>query len=265
METIDYLEPQTINISHNLLKPLAGLKKESLSKSFAVIQSSADVSGIEVRLLPPLIKDNHTTKIFPFPGYSKLYCLTIVVSDVTNQLAGTIDIKGFPRIGDNEYLPVNKTIFYWQQEKPEEKSPSQIHVFTSVIKSKEALRDVGTILTSVKSDTNYQGLVGSLGKLATDATVYGTVADIVMQVAGIVGKYLGNVEDKAIGTVINSYTTLHGDFDKLGNNKISYPTRDVGFDFEITVRDSSPATGEKAMAEKKKEAPEKVIVDMTAL
>ena len=39
METIDYLEPQTINISHNLLKPLAGLKKASLSKSFAAIQS----------------------------------------------------------------------------------------------------------------------------------------------------------------------------------------------------------------------------------
>lgn len=244
----------------------------------AMIEGSKDVSGIELRLVPPYIKDNHTERVWPFPGFAKLYCLTIVVSDAVNQLAGAIDLKGFPRIGDNEYLPINKTIFYWQTENETDKSPSQVHAFCSIIKSKEGLRDAGKILSDIKDDKQYKDLAGTLSSIAKDATRFNMVADTIMQLAGIVGRYLGSVEDKPIGTVINSYTTLHGDFDNAGITSLLYNTPDVDFKFELIVRNktaeaaavkaSAKASGPaRAMATKKskKEKEEAVDVDMQPL
>jgi hypothetical protein len=236
------------------------------------ITTSKDVSGIEIRMLPPLIIDNHTNPVWPFPGYSKLYCLTIVVSDVENQVVGSIDLKGFPRIGDQEHLPINKTIFYWQSSAENKKAPNQIHIMTSVIKSKQALRDVSKILTEVKNDENYKNIIQRIGKTAADASAAGMVIDMIGEVATLVGKYLGKVEDKPIGTTINSYTTLYGDFDVLGINKRKIPTPDVVFEFDLVVRDktqkksasgtSRTRGGGKAAAE---DEDDEVIVEMTQL
>ena len=201
------------------------------------IKTSGDVSGIEIRMLPPFIVDNHTAPLWPFPGYSKLYSLTIVVSDVENQVAGTIDLKGFPRIGDQEHLPINKTIFYWQGKNDEEKAPNQIHIMTSVIKSKQALRDTAKIMTDEKKHEGYNNLVKQIAKTTAETSAAGIVLDLVGEIAGVVGKYLGDVEDKPIGTTINSYTTLYGDFDALGINKRKIPTPDVTFEFDLVVRD----------------------------
>ncbi|MEO8583795.1 MAG: hypothetical protein ABI415_08355 [Flavitalea sp.] len=240
------------------------------------IQNSKEVDGIEIRMLPPLIKDNHTARIFPFPGYSKLYCLTIVVSDITNQLAGSIDLKAFPRIGDNEYLPINKTIFYWQSSSENDRGPNQVHVFCSILKSKKGLRESGKILTEIKADENYKSIVGDLGRVAKDIAQFNVITDTVVQLAGVVGKYLGAVEDKPIGTVINSYTTLHGDFDTIGISPLIYHSSDSDFTFEVIVRDQSAnskaATSAAAMplapgtaASKPGHTEEKVTVDMQTL
>ncbi len=244
---INFFDPETTQISNGALRlagPMSSLGKSALS---SIIQTSKASTGIELRMLPPLIKDNHTPAVWPFPGYSKLYCLTIVVSDVTNQLAGAIDLKGFPRIGDNERLPINKTVFYWQSNSNKDTGPKQIHTMCTVMKSKQGLRDVGKILGSIKEDDEYKNLITSLGKLAKDAAKFNLVTDIVMQLAGVVGRLLGNVEDKPLGTVINSYTTLHGDFDKIGISQLIYPTRDVDFEFQMVVRNQKE---EIAIAEK---------------
>ena len=245
---LNFLDPETTSISVQLSKSIAGSDKKSLVKGLTEIHTSAEVTGIEIRMLPPLIKDNLTPKVWPFPGYAKLYCLTIVVSDVTSMLAGNIDLKGFPRIGDNEHLPINKTIFYWQADDQNTQAPNQIHVFSSIIKSKESLRDVGQVMTTVKDDDGYKSLISGLASVVKTASSFNVVTDIIVQVAGIVGKYLGKVEDKALATVINSYTTIHGDFDKLGVNDLMYPTRDVDMEFDLTVRDESKnkALGSKA-------------------
>ena len=203
------------------------------------IQESSSVSGIELRLLPPLIKDNNTKRFGPFPGYAKLYCVVIVVSDVNNQLTGGIDLQGFPRIGDNENLPINKTIFYWLKGNDTGKAPTQIHAMCSVIKSKKSLRQAGEIMAAMKDDEGYKSITQRLASMATNATAVGAVISIVTELAGIVGKYLGNVEDKPIGTVINSYTVINGDFDKVGINELKYPTKKVDFEFDLIVRDKS--------------------------
>jgi hypothetical protein len=211
------------------------------AKLFAA-NSSKSVSGIELRMLPPLIIENHSTRIWPFPGYSKLYCLTIVVSDVANQLVGGIDIKGFPRIGDHEYLPVNKTVFYWQANKPGEQPPRQIHILCSVIKTKQALRDIGKIMAELYVDAGYQSAVAAIGKLGKNASKFNLVSNLVMQLGGIAGKYLGKIDDKPIGTILNSYTSVNGDFDRPGIKKLVYSTKDVHFNFDLVVRNEKLET-----------------------
>jgi hypothetical protein len=244
---INFIDSETTQISYGGLILPAAFDSLSRSEIAAAIKSSKNTTGIELRMLPPLITDNHTPVVWPFPGWSKLYCLTIVVSDVTNQLAGQIDLKGFARIGDNERLPINKTIFYWQSEKDEDKAPSQIHTLCSVVKSKESLRDVGKIMGSVKEDSDYNTLISHLANVTKDAASFNIVTDIVVQIAGIVGKYLGDVEDKPLGTIINSYTALHGDFDKIGITQLLYPTHDVNFELQMVVRNQGV---ESAIAEK---------------
>jgi hypothetical protein len=241
---VNFLDRETLKVTNSGQKQTTGAER-STQKRESLITTSEDVSGIELRMLPPMIKENGTAKVWPFPGYAKLYCLTIVVSDAGNQLVGAIDLKGFPRIGSDEHLPINKTIFYWQAENDQAKSPNQIHVMCSVIKSKESLRDTGNILGKIKSDDEYKTLIGSLGAIAKDAASFNLVTDIMMDVAGVVGKHLGRVEDKPLGTVVNSYTTLYGDFDKVGINPYTYTTRNVDFTFHLTVRS---AKAEKQLA-----------------
>lgn len=202
------------------------------------IPFSGNVAGIELRMLPPLVRDNHTISFWPFPGRARLYCLTIVVSDAANQLTGLMDLHAFPRIGDNEYLPINKTIYYWQDKGDvNNKPPSQVHVMSSIIKSKEALRETADVLSKVKDDDDYKTLIGQLGEALQGVSSFSSVTNLTLQAAHIVGQYLGKVDDQPIGTVINSFTQLHGDWDRLGINHISIPTRDVDFQFELTVRD----------------------------
>ena len=249
---INFLDPETTGVSNGNIKiagPLSALTKSEIA---SLIKTSKDVSGVELRMLPPLIKDNHTASVWPFPGFSKLYCLTLVVSDIPNQSVGNIDLTGFPRIGDHEHLPINKTIFYWQSTNKKDDGPNQIHTMCSVMKSKQDLRDVGTVLASVKDDSEYKTLLGALSKAAKDVAKFNLVTDILVQVAGVIGKHLGKVEDKPLGTIINSYTTLHGDFDKMGISPLLYSTKDVDFEFQMIVRNKSIETAieEKIVASK---------------
>jgi hypothetical protein len=239
---VNFLDPETTELSHANMKtagPLSSLTKSEIS---SLIKTSNDVSGIELRMLPPLIKDNHTPSVWPFPGFSNLYCLTMVVSDIPNQSVGNIDLKGFPRIGDQEHLPINKTIFYWQSKDKKDDGPNQIHTMCSVLKSKKDLRDVGNVLATVKEDSEYKGLMAAMAEAARDAAKFNLVTDIIVQVAGIIGKHLGKVEDKPLGTIINSYTTLHGDFDKIGIAPLLYSTKDVDFQFQMIVRNKTVET-----------------------
>jgi len=209
------------------------------------IPGSDDVAGIELRLLPPFIVNNRTPRLLLLPGFARLYCLTMVISDAENQLKGFMDLAGFAGIGDGEALPVNKTIFYWEKEHAESQPPNQVHVMTSIIKSKESLRETGEILSSVRGDNDYKDLIDGLGSAVADAANFSLVANISLQVAGIIGKYLGKVDDRPIGTVVNSFTRLHGDWDKLGINPILIRTRNVDFNYELIIRDRERMSAEQ--------------------
>jgi hypothetical protein len=250
---IQFFAPE-ISFVHTPVQHLAfkGKSAAALKNVTRLIPSADKLTGVELRLLPPYINDNNTPKIFPFPGFARLYCLTIVVSDANNQLVGGIDLQGFPRIGDKEYLPLNKTIFYWQQNATDAVPPSQIHTMCSVIKSKKGLREVGKIMTELKKDEDYKGIVKTLAGLASNAVAAGAALDIITQLASVVGKYLGSVEDKPIGTIVNSFTALYGDFDTIGVTRKTYPTRKVNFEVELIVRDHQPGAGAPATSSRGK-------------
>ena len=227
--------PRTIKHSnrYNTTFSPEGLTERSRSP----VPGSSQVSGIEIRMLPPLIKNNRTPKFWPFPGKAKLYVITIVISDAANQLLGQMDLNTFAKVGDGEKLPITKTIFYWEKPGKETPAPNQVHIMSSVIKSKGALREAGKILGSIRTDNQYQQLIRQLSTLSTDLASYSLVTDIAQQITTLIGSYLGRVEDRPIGAAVHSFTRLHGDWDELGIKQFQVITDNVDFNFELVVRD----------------------------
>jgi hypothetical protein len=110
---------------------------------------------------------------------------------------------------------------------------------SSIIKSKEPLRNAADILECAKSDQAYKSIFGQLLSAIIPGDSFSALTDISMQVAGIIGRHLGKVHDVPLGTVVHSFTRLHGDLDTLGITPIEISTRNVDFNFELVVRDSN--------------------------
>jgi hypothetical protein len=200
------------------------------------IPTTGDVSGIELRLSQARILDNRTPNLGPFPGYAKIYFLTLVISDIQNQ-AVFVDVKGFPKVDDKEDLPIDNTLFYWKKSDAAKIAPSQLHVFTSIIKSKQALRDTGKIMQDAKGDARYTSILETVVKTMASASPVGQIVDQVMNLANIVGSFLGKVEDKPLITVLQSFTDINGDFDVLGKIPKEYRFKYAILGLSLTVRD----------------------------
>lgn len=200
------------------------------------IPTTGEISGIELRLSRAHILNNKTPKIGPFPGYAKIYFLTLVVSDIQNQ-AVFVDIKGFPKVDSKEDLPIDNTLYYWKKSTGNSTAPSQLHVFTSIIKSKQSLRDAGKILQELKEDEGYKSAIKTVVSVVTSATPAAPVLDQITNLANIIGKFLGKVEDKPLISVLQSYTDINGDFDVLGKIPKEYRSRYAILGLSLTVRD----------------------------
>jgi hypothetical protein len=233
--TLKFDNPRTITYSNR--QNIAAGPETHMQRNPSPVPGSSQVSGIEIRMLPPLIKNNRTPKFWPFPGRAKLYVITIVISDVANQLLGQMDLNTFAKIGDGEKLPITKTIFYWEKPGKEVPAPNQVHVMSSVIKSKGALREAGKILGSIRTDSQYQQLIRQLSTLSTDLASYNMVTEIAQQITTLIGGYLGRIDDRPIGAAVHSFTRLHGDWDELGIKPFQVITDNVDFNFELVVRD----------------------------
>ena len=221
----------------------------NLNSPLPGVPSSENIAGIELRMLPPFIHDNHTLRFRPFlSGMARLYCLTLVVSDAANQLSGLMDLNAFPKVCKGSFLPINKTIFYWEAGEGKV-APNQLHVMCSVIKSRGEMREAGHVLEQAKADNEYGGLIEQLAMLSDGPATLTAVSNLTLQIAGVVGRYLGSVNDSPIGTVIQSFTRLHGDWDRLGITPVKTRTQDVDFDFELIIRDhdrgAHPAAGQE--------------------
>lgn len=201
----------------HVYKPLKAKRAKSKAEILfeSDIPTTGDISGIELRLSRAHILDNRTPNIGPFPGYAKIYFMTLVISDIQNQ-AVFVDVKGFPKVDDKEDLPIDNTLYYWKKTSNGKTPPSQLHVFTSIIKSKQSLRDTGKILQEIKDDDGYKSAIKTVVSVVTSANPVAPIVDQITNLANIVGKFLGKVEDKPLITVLQSFTDINGDFDVLG-------------------------------------------------
>jgi hypothetical protein len=200
-----------------------------------VIPDSGNVSGIEVRLSRLHIKDNHTPRIPPFPGYADLYLLVVVIDDQMQE-PRTLTLDSFARIDDNEDLPVDRTAYYWKQEQPGQKPPSQVHVLVSVLKSKKGLRDTGKVLAAAQSSDTYKNLLTQVTSAIIQAPTQ--TVGLILQLGNVVGSLLTDVEDKTLFTQVVSFTDINGDFDTLGKTPHQQENRYVASTLNIIVRDT---------------------------
>jgi len=206
------------------------------------ILDSKNITGIEVRLSKARILNNKTPVIPPFfPGFAQLYVIELVISDVGN-LVQTFDIKPFARVGNNEDLPIDKTLYYWKQNNMNESNPSQIHILTSIIKSKQKLRDTGKIMSDIKNDKDYSDLVSSLSSVISSVSNMNAISSILFSMVGIAGKFLGKVDDKPLITWVQSFTDINGDFDTLGVTTKSRKNIYAELDLSIIIRDITRET-----------------------
>lgn len=204
------------------------------------VNTSDEISGIEVRLSKAVVLDNKTTPVWPFPGLAKVYFMNIVISDISaDQVDLTLD--GFEKVDDNHILAVDRTLFFWKKTNKSAKSPSQIHIMSSLIKSKKDLRKTADILASVKEDKAYKDLTAELGTLLKNTASVTNISNVVLQVAGIVGGFLGKVDDKPLLTRFQSFTDIAGDFNPLGKTVSPFSNKYAELDFAIYIRDKERA------------------------
>jgi hypothetical protein len=108
---------------------------------------------------------------------------------------------------------------------------------SSLIKSKQALRNTADILTKAKDNSDFKDLNGKLGTLLKNAGAVTNVSNVVFEVAGIVGKLLGKVDDKPLLTRFQSFTDVAGNFNQLGKTDHPFKNRYAEVDFSIYIRD----------------------------
>lgn len=241
-----------LNFKQNLyLEEHSFAHAEKIPGNRSDIPRSEEISGIELRLANVLIRDNKTPAVFPFPGYAKLYFLCIVASSAGSG-GYRFDLKSFENVDDGDALNIDKTLYYWKKEKPSDVAPAQIHVFTSLIKSKQPLRDVASVLSELYRDNSYKLLTATLDNLIKGATPLPDISNLIFNIAGIAGKYLGKVDDRPLLTWYQSFTDINGDFDPLGKTEKTAANRYASMTLALVVRDGmrmdKPAAEEKTKA-----------------
>jgi len=204
------------------------------------VPAPGSISGIDIRMLPPFVRDNQQLKIWPFPGYARLYCLTTVVSDVNNELTGAMDLSGFSRVGKNDFLPLNKIIYNWRRNAPQQLLPDNVHIMCSIIKSREPIRDTDRVLAAVKNDSEYHNIVEHLNAVISGTASFAMVTNMTVKIAAVINRYLGKTADVPVATVVDSFSRLHGDWDKPGIRQVGMSARNADFGFEVVVHNDDP-------------------------
>lgn len=202
------------------------------------IPVSSEITGIEVRLNNVVVKDNKTPKVFPFPGRASIYFINIVISDLSAQ-PFQINLEGFEKVDDGDGLSIDRTLFLWKQKSEEDIPPSQIHIMSSLIKSKQKLRDTGAILADINGNSQYESLVQSIANLVKISSPVSNIGSLIFEVAAIAGNYLGRIDDKPLLTWVQSFTDINGDFDREGVLEKKAANKYASMHMDLTIRDKS--------------------------
>jgi hypothetical protein len=203
------------------------------------IPTSDMLTGLEIRLSDIHIIENGVTAFGPFGKTANLYLLSISVDDIGGG-PQAVTVKGFPGVRDDEHLLVDSSAYYWKAVKRNDRTPGQIRLLATIIKSREGIRDIGNALVQLQKRDDYQNIVKSI--LSAAAPGSSAVEQALFSMASLVGSILGNIEDKPLYTTSVSFTDIHGDFDQLGEHTTKHGTGKASMDVSLTVRDVGRAT-----------------------
>lgn len=208
------------------------------------VPNSREISGIEVRLSRVVINDNKTARVWPFPGLARMYFICIVLSDDAKKPV-TIDLKGFEKVNDGDALHIDRTLFYWKKNDSARRAetPSQIHLFLCMLKSKEALRDTGRMLKTITSDKSFRSAAAEAKKLMKKSGDAASLTGMLFNLAGAAGRWLGEVEDKPLFAWAQSFSDINGDFDVLGKTDKQASNKYVSMALSVIIRDASRKSG----------------------
>ena len=203
------------------------------------IPTSDMLTGLEIRLSDIHIIENGVTAFGPFGKTANLYLLSISVDDLGGG-PQAVTVKGFPGVRDDEHLLVDSSAYYWKAVKRNDRTPGQIRLLATIIKSREGIRDIGGALVQLQKRDDYQNIVKSILSVAAPGAA--GVEQALFSMANLVGTIMGKIEDKPLYTTSVSFTDIHGDFDQLGEHETVHGTDKARMKVTLTVRDVGRAT-----------------------
>ena len=195
-----------------------------------------DICGLAINLNHVLVKNNNTPAVAPLPGYAKLYFLNMVAAN----MGGTslrLHLKAFEKVENDDALNVDKTLCSWQRNKPGETAPADVHVFSALIKSKQPLRDTASVLSEVQRDSSFKLLSAALDNLLKSKTGVEDISNLVFNLAGIVGKYLGKVDEKPLFCWLQSFTGMGSNSEVLGKTEKAAGNLYASMGLSINIKD----------------------------
>ena len=155
-----------------------------------------------------------------------------------------LDLQGFRGIGDNTYLPIKRTLYYWNEKgKASNEYPQQIHAAVTIVKSKKGLRQTGSLLKRIKQDSEYKNIVSSIDPLLANPTTIAVsaISNSLAELSSLIGKAIEGVEDRPHYARMASFTDISGNFDTLGEHIYpdDHPNENASTDLVLYVRDKS--------------------------
>jgi len=233
------MAPMTLDLTRNAFVDTIRFPKARRARrsgSRKSIPTVDTLTGIELRIQKVLVKDNKTTKVWPFPGYSDLYVIITTIDDLKND-PFKLTLEGFADVDDDEVLPLERTAYYWKEGRETPIPPGQIHLVLSVIKSNQGIRKLGKTLSTLKDRDDYRSVVTTVVEaIATGGT--STITSGLLALTGVVGALLGDVDDTPLITQVLSFTDINGDFASLGKHVSSRGNRYINLDMALVVRDA---------------------------
>jgi hypothetical protein len=197
---------------------------------------TGNICGLEINVNNVLVKNNNTPAVFPFPGYAKVYFLNLVAANLRG--AGLrLQLKAFEKVENDDALAMDKTLCTWQRERPEEAAPGELHIFSALIKSRQPLRDTASVLSEVQRDGSYKLLTAALDSLLKSNTPAEDISNLLFNIAGIVGKYLGKLDEKPLFCWLQSFTGITTAHEVLGKTEKAAANYYASMGLSITIKD----------------------------
>ncbi|MAS93936.1 MAG: hypothetical protein CMO55_12145 [Verrucomicrobiales bacterium] len=184
---------------------------ESLSAGKTPVEEALppSVKNVRMSLNDVFIKKNRAF------GRAEIYVASVVTDDISEEPIVT-SIKTFENVKNNEALPLGPSGVAMYRNPVEGKIPRFIDYRILIMESDEGVRQAGTVLEEIRSDSEYKSVSGKLkAAIAAGNPTAALAMEIGGVVLGIVARVLKMNRDDQIIYVAGSFDNA---FENLGVN-----------------------------------------------